>query len=76
MSCFNIGDKVHWTHTVHRGRSIEMTTRHGVVTGESSIGGCCVVKFRSKPLVINASRLRKEGTQTELTDIIKEGSHD
>jgi hypothetical protein len=68
---FKQGDKVQWTHEYRQGRSITFTTRKGTIAdGRHEKPGCYFVRFRNKIIGVHKSRLRLEGEQSELTDMV------
>ena len=65
---FCVGDVVTWTHTKSSGNSFSFSTRKGKIESVRSLSA--YVKMRNgRIVVVLLSDLRKEGEQTELTEM-------
>lgn len=64
-----IGDRVTWTHRWTRGRSVNFTTREGIISCFYEDGKVCV-KSKGKEYRLRADRLRVAGQTTELTEMV------
>jgi hypothetical protein len=62
------GDRVTWTHSYRRGRTVNFTTREGKIV--RLIGSKADVKYRGELFRLKLDRLRKVGVRSELTDMV------
>lgn len=72
MSEFKVGDHVHWTRRVSRGRTIDFKTMQGVIINAEDPAIVTVKYSNGRKGRVHTSKLRKEGERTELTDIVEE----
>ena len=63
-----VGDEITWTHCLHRGRSIGMTTRTAKIFQLTD--KLAFVKFRGEVLNLRRENVRKKGQTTELTEYV------
>lgn len=65
----NIGDHVTWTRTKRNSSGFSMTTKEGQITGFNE--PFANIKFRNgRKTMVNISRLRLKGEQSELTESV------
>jgi hypothetical protein len=72
VSTFKPGDRVHWTQTSARGRSLSMTRREGVVVAVSLGGDVADVRIASgKVLQLYTRVLRHEGERGQIDEFVE-----
>jgi hypothetical protein len=72
------GDKVHWTHTSVRGRSLSLSRREGEIVSVSLCGGIADVRRKSgrvEQIYVKALRLEGErGTLDEFVEAVRDAN--
>ena len=72
MSEIKVGDRVHWTQTSARGRSLSMTRREGVVVAVSLGGDVADVRTPSgKTVQLYTRYLRTEGERGLIDEFVE-----
>jgi hypothetical protein len=71
MNDLSIGDRVTFTHAARQGRGYSFTTRTAKIIHLSERN--VAVKYRGKIINLRPDRVRKEGAETELTQMVMGG---
>jgi hypothetical protein len=67
-----VGDKVRWTHTSIRGRTMNMRLREGTVTAiDGDIATVKPLSRQAKPVQVRLAQLEQERKETAITALIE-----